>query len=71
MQETSSLSNKIPYAIRSIINTSEYVVNGKPALEWVMEWQAVTKHKDSGIVNDANDWAIETMHDAAYPLKLF
>lgn len=49
----------------------EYVVNGKPALEWVMERQAVTKHKDSGIVNDANDWAIETMHDAAYPLKLF
>lgn len=49
----------------------EYVVNGKPALEWVMERQAVTKHKESGIVNDANDWAIETMHDAAYPLKLF
>lgn len=49
----------------------EYVVNGKPALEWVMERQAVTTHKDSGIVNDANLWATETMHDAAYPLKLF
>ena len=49
----------------------DYVVNGKPALEWVMERQAVTKHNDSGIVNDANLWAIETMHDAAYPLKLF
>jgi len=49
----------------------QYVVNGKPALEWVMERQAVTTHKDSGIVNDANLWAIETMHDAAYPLKLF
>lgn len=49
----------------------EYIVNGKPALEWVMERQAVTTHKESGIVNDANDWAIETMHDAAYPLKLF
>lgn len=49
----------------------EYVVNGKPALEWVMERQAVTKHKESGIVNDANDWACDTMHDAAYPLKLF
>jgi len=49
----------------------DYVVNGKPALEWVMERQAVTTHKDSGIVNDANDWAIETMQDAAYPLKLF
>ena len=49
----------------------EYVVNGKPALEWVMERQAVTTHKESGIVNDANLWATETMNDAAYPLKLF
>jgi predicted helicase len=49
----------------------DYVVNGKPALEWVMERQSVTTHKDSGIVNDANLWAIETMGDAAYPLKLF
>lgn len=48
-----------------------YVVNGKPALEWVMERQAVSEHKDSGIVNDANLWAIETMNDASYPLKLF
>ena len=49
----------------------DYVVNGKPALEWVMERQAVTTHKDSGIVNDANLWATETMGDATYPLKLF
>lgn len=48
-----------------------YTVSGELALEWVMERQAVTKHKESGIVNDANDWAIETMHDAAYPVKLF
>lgn len=49
----------------------DYVVNGKPALEWVMERQAVTKDKKSGIVNDANDWANETMGDAKYPLELF
>ena len=49
----------------------EYVVNGKPALEWVMDRQGVSTHKDSGIVNDANDWAIETMNNAAYPLELF
>ena len=53
------------------VEAYEYVVNGKPALEWVMERQAVTKHKDSGIVNDANLWATETMGDSAYPLKLF
>lgn len=49
----------------------KYVVNGKPALEWVMERQSVTTHKDSGITNDANDWAIETMKNARYPLELF
>lgn len=47
------------------------IVNGKPALEWVMERQAVTTDKDSGIVNDANLWATETMGNARYPLELF
>ena len=47
------------------------MVNGKSALEWVMERQGVSTHKDSGIENDANDWAIETMGDAKYPLELF
>lgn len=37
----------------------EYVVNGKPALEWVIERYQVTTDKDSGIVNDPNDWAAE------------
>ena len=49
----------------------EYVVNGKAALDWVMERQSVKTDKDSGIVNDANDWAIETMDNPAYPLELF
>lgn len=49
----------------------DYVVNGKPALEWVMERQSVTTHKASGITNDANDWAIETMNNPRYPLELF
>lgn len=49
----------------------DYVVNGKPALDWVMERQSVKTDKASGIVNDANDWAIETMHNPKYPLELF
>lgn len=28
------------------------------------------KAKDSGIVNDANDWAVETMANPRYPLEL-
>lgn len=51
--------------------TWDYVVNGKAALSWVMERQAVTTHKASGIVNDANDWATETMGNPKYPLELF
>ena len=49
----------------------EYVVNGKPALEWVMERQGIKTDKASGIVNDANDWAIETMNNPRYPMELF
>lgn len=49
----------------------DYVVNGKAALDWVMERQAVRPDKASGIVNDANDWAIETMGNPKYPLELF
>ena len=49
----------------------EYVVNGKPALSWVMERQCVRTDKASGIVSDANRYAIETVGDPRYPLDLF
>lgn len=37
----------------------DYVVNGKPAIEWIMERYQVTVDKDSGIRNDPNDWSRE------------
>lgn len=37
----------------------EYVVNGKSAIEWILERYQVSVHKDSGIKNDPNDWADE------------
>lgn len=49
----------------------EYAVNGKPALDWVVERQCVKTDADSGIVDDANDYAIETMNNPRYPLELF
>lgn len=49
----------------------DYIVNGKPALDWVVERQCVKTDKASGIVNDANDWAVETMKNPRYPLELF
>ena len=36
-----------------------------------MERQCVKTDKNSGIVNDANNWAVETMHNPRYPLELF
>ena len=53
------------------LDAYDYVVNGRPALEWVMERQCVKTDKASGIVNDANRYAIETVGDPAYPLLLF
>ncbi len=47
----------------------DYVVNGKPALEWLMERYQVTVEKDSGIRNDPNDWAREH-HQPRYILDL-
>jgi predicted helicase len=35
----------------------EYVVNGKPAIEWIMERYQVTVDKASGIKNDPNEWS--------------
>ena len=48
----------------------DYIVNNKTAIDWVMEKQSVRIDKTSGIVNDANDFAHETMHNPAYPLDL-
>jgi len=38
----------------------EYIVNGKSAIEWIMERYQITTHKDSGVTNNPNDWATET-----------
>lgn len=35
----------------------EYIVNGKSAIEWIMERYAITVDKDSGISNNPNDWS--------------
>jgi predicted helicase len=37
----------------------EYVVNGRSAIEWIMERYQVTVDKKSQIKNDPNDWAAE------------
>ena len=56
--------------IRNIpLEAQEYVVNKKSALDWVVERCCVSTDKDSGIVNDFNDYAKE-MGDEKYIFKL-
>ncbi len=47
----------------------DYVVNGKSAIEWVMDSCQVTANKDSGIVNDPNKW-LEECGDERYMVDL-
>ncbi|MHB8231894.1 MAG: type ISP restriction/modification enzyme [bacterium] len=35
----------------------DYIVNGKSAVEWIMERYQVSTDKDSGILNDPNEWS--------------
>ncbi len=35
----------------------DYVINGKSAIEWVMERYSITTNSDSGILNDPNQWS--------------
>ena len=39
----------------------DYIVKGKPALEWLMEHYQITIDKASAIKNDPNEWCKE--HD--------
>jgi predicted helicase len=47
----------------------DYVINGKSAIEWIMERYQVTADKTSGITNNPNDWSNEN-GDANYILLL-
>ena len=47
----------------------DYIVNGKSAIEWVMERYQITTNKDSGIVNDPNKW-LEESNDERYIVDL-
>jgi len=47
----------------------DYVINGRPALEWIVDRYQFTKDKDSSILNDPNHWSNEH-GDAKYILSL-
>lgn len=60
-----------PYiTLRNIpLRAYDYVVNGKSAIEWIMERYCDKVDKKSGIRNDANQWGIEH-GNPKYPLDL-
>jgi hypothetical protein len=70
LDKTTIIYNSMISIVGIPLEAYQYIVNGKSATEWVMERQCVSTDKASGIVNDANDYANETMKDPAYPLKL-
>lgn len=41
------------------LETYEYSVNGKSAIDWIMERYAVSIDKSSGIKNDPNEWSTD------------
>ena len=45
----------------------DYIVNGKSAIEWLMDRYKITLDKDSGIQNNPNDYS----EDPQYIIKLF
>ncbi|CAN5299702.1 hypothetical protein BH20ACI2_BH20ACI2_28820 [soil metagenome] len=47
----------------------EYVINGKSAIEWIMERYQVKQGKPSGIINDPNHWS-EEVENERYILDL-
>ena len=59
-EDKSRINFNIKISIENIpAEAYEYVVNGKSAIEWIMERYQVTTNKDSGIKNNPNDWADE------------
>jgi len=57
--------------IRNIpVQAYDYVVNGRAALDWVVERQGVRPDKASSIMADANLYATQTMQNAKYSLEL-
>ena len=47
----------------------DYVINGKSAIDWIMDRYQIRTDKKSGITNDPNDWA-EEVGNSRYILDL-
>ena len=70
-KDLSTIHYNTHLTVRDIpLEAYDYPVNGKSAIDWVMDRQCVKTDKSSGSTNDANDWAVETMEEPRYPFDL-
>lgn len=53
MKDNQFLINSVPE------KAYEYILNGKSAIEWIMERYKITNHKDSRITKNSNDRSAE------------
>ena len=59
--EKSTIIYNDTITLRNIpLEAYDYIVNGKSAIEWIMERYAIITDKASGITNDPNAWCEET-----------
>ena len=69
-QDKSVIQYNSHITIKNIpLEAYNYVVNGRSAIEWIMENYRIKTDKASGIVNDPNDWCKEH-DDPQYILNL-
>lgn len=69
-QDKSVIQYNSHITIKNIpLEAYNYVVNGRSAIEWIMESYRIKTDKASGIVNDPNDWCKEH-DDPQYILNL-
>ena len=52
------------------LEAHNYKINAKSPLEWVVDKQSYNVDNKTGIINDPNIFANETMKNPAYPLEL-
>ena len=59
VDRTSIVYNQFIKITNIPLEAYEYVVNGRSAIEWIMDRYQVKVDKESGIKNDPNDWGLE------------
>ena len=58
--------HKVYYSLKAY----EYIVNGKSALDWIVQRYCVKTDQENSITIDINDWGLETENNPKYSLEL-